>query len=132
MRRVLITLVTVSLAAVAHAGSGPYFLEVTGAYNRLEMGTVNEFLDSVNEEAGQTVVDRLEAGGPSAPLQRVCEDVAVFGQLTCRFIADKDLDRVPECLSDRWLEDTTLSGSPTISCGVKVMNSYALVFRIWF
>jgi hypothetical protein len=63
MRRVLITLVTVSLAAVAHAGSGPYFLEVTGAYNRLEMGTVNEFLDSVNEEAGQTVVDRLEAGG---------------------------------------------------------------------
>ncbi len=26
-------------------------------------------------------------------------------------IADKDLDRVPECLSDRWLADTTLFGS---------------------
>ena len=26
-------------------------------------------------------------------------------------IADKDFDRVPECLSDRWLEDTTLFGS---------------------
>ena len=26
-------------------------------------------------------------------------------------LAAKDLDRVPECLSDRWLEDTTLSGS---------------------
>ena len=26
-------------------------------------------------------------------------------------LADKDLDRVPECLSDRWLDDTTLSGS---------------------
>jgi alkanesulfonate monooxygenase SsuD/methylene tetrahydromethanopterin reductase-like flavin-dependent oxidoreductase (luciferase family) len=28
-------------------------------------------------------------------------------------LADKDLDRVPECLSDRWLDDTTLSGSPS-------------------
>lgn len=27
-------------------------------------------------------------------------------------IADKDLDRVPQCLSDRWLADTTLFGSP--------------------
>lgn len=27
-------------------------------------------------------------------------------------IAAKDLDRVPECLSDRWLADTTLFGSP--------------------
>lgn len=27
-------------------------------------------------------------------------------------IADKDMDRVPECLSDRWLADTTLFGSP--------------------
>ena len=26
-------------------------------------------------------------------------------------LADKDPDRVPECLSDRWLDDTTLSGS---------------------
>ena len=26
-------------------------------------------------------------------------------------IADKDFDRVPECLSDRWLADTTLFGS---------------------
>ena len=26
-------------------------------------------------------------------------------------LADKDLDRVPECLSDRWLEQTTLAGS---------------------
>lgn len=26
-------------------------------------------------------------------------------------IADKDLDRVPDCLSDRWLADTTLFGS---------------------
>ncbi|MEM7077763.1 MAG: LLM class flavin-dependent oxidoreductase [Pseudomonadota bacterium] len=26
-------------------------------------------------------------------------------------LADKDLDRVPECLSDRWLADTTLFGS---------------------
>ena len=26
-------------------------------------------------------------------------------------LADKDLDRVAECLSDRWLDDTTLSGS---------------------
>ena len=26
-------------------------------------------------------------------------------------LADKDLDRIPECLSDRWLADTTLSGS---------------------
>ncbi len=28
-------------------------------------------------------------------------------------LADKDLDRVPECLTDRWLDDTTLSGSPS-------------------
>jgi alkanesulfonate monooxygenase SsuD/methylene tetrahydromethanopterin reductase-like flavin-dependent oxidoreductase (luciferase family) len=28
-------------------------------------------------------------------------------------IAAKDLDRVPECLSDRWLADTTLFGSPS-------------------
>jgi alkanesulfonate monooxygenase SsuD/methylene tetrahydromethanopterin reductase-like flavin-dependent oxidoreductase (luciferase family) len=28
-------------------------------------------------------------------------------------IADQDLDRVPECLSDRWLADTTLFGSAT-------------------
>jgi alkanesulfonate monooxygenase SsuD/methylene tetrahydromethanopterin reductase-like flavin-dependent oxidoreductase (luciferase family) len=28
-------------------------------------------------------------------------------------LADKDLDRVPECLSDRWLDDTTLSGNAT-------------------
>lgn len=28
-------------------------------------------------------------------------------------LAAKDLDRIPECLSDRWLEDTTLSGSPS-------------------
>ncbi|HEX7035416.1 MAG TPA: LLM class flavin-dependent oxidoreductase [Pseudomonadales bacterium] len=27
-------------------------------------------------------------------------------------IAAKDMDRVPECLSDRWLADTTLFGSP--------------------
>ena len=27
-------------------------------------------------------------------------------------IAEKDYDRVPECLSDRWLADTTLYGSP--------------------
>ena len=26
-------------------------------------------------------------------------------------IAEKDFDRVPECLSDRWLADTTLFGS---------------------
>jgi len=41
------------------------------------------------------IVDRLDAQGPSAPLQRVCEDVAVFGQLACRFIADKGLDDHP-------------------------------------
>ena len=28
-------------------------------------------------------------------------------------IAKKDYDRVPECLSDRWLADTTLYGSAT-------------------
>ncbi|MGI9328702.1 MAG: LLM class flavin-dependent oxidoreductase, partial [Pseudomonadales bacterium] len=28
-------------------------------------------------------------------------------------IADKDFDRVPECLSDRWLADTTLFGNTT-------------------
>ena len=28
-------------------------------------------------------------------------------------IAEKDYDRVPECLSDRWLADTTLYGSAT-------------------
>ena len=27
-------------------------------------------------------------------------------------VADKDFDRVPECLSDRWLADTTLFGTP--------------------
>jgi hypothetical protein len=41
------------------------------------------------------IVDRLEASGASAPLERVCEDVAVFGQLTCRFIADKGLEDHP-------------------------------------
>jgi len=41
------------------------------------------------------ILDRLEASGPSAPLRRVCEDVAVFGQLTCRFISDKGLDDHP-------------------------------------
>jgi len=43
-------------------------------------------------------------------------------------IAAKDFDRVPECLSDRWLEDTTLSGTASevregieawFDCGVK-------------
>lgn len=28
-------------------------------------------------------------------------------------VADKDMDRIPECLSDRWLADTTLFGTPT-------------------
>jgi len=28
-------------------------------------------------------------------------------------IADQDFDRVPDCLSDAWLADTTLSGSPS-------------------
>lgn len=28
-------------------------------------------------------------------------------------LAAQDLDRIPECLSDRWLDDTTLSGSPS-------------------
>jgi alkanesulfonate monooxygenase SsuD/methylene tetrahydromethanopterin reductase-like flavin-dependent oxidoreductase (luciferase family) len=28
-------------------------------------------------------------------------------------LADKDMDRVPQCLSDRWLADTTLFGSAT-------------------
>ncbi len=28
-------------------------------------------------------------------------------------LADQDLDRVPECLSDRWLADTTLFGTPS-------------------
>ncbi len=41
------------------------------------------------------IIDRLEAGGSAALLQRVCEDVAVFGQLTCRFIADKGLQDHP-------------------------------------
>jgi len=41
------------------------------------------------------IVDRLEASGSSAPLERVCEDVAVFGQLTSRFIADKRLQDHP-------------------------------------
>ncbi|MBT7334528.1 MAG: LLM class flavin-dependent oxidoreductase [Gammaproteobacteria bacterium] len=43
-------------------------------------------------------------------------------------IAAKDFDRVPDCLSDRWLEDTTLSGTASevregieawFDCGVK-------------
>jgi hypothetical protein len=38
------------------------------------------------------IIDRLEAGGPSAPLLRVCEDVAVFGQITSRFMTDKGLE----------------------------------------
>jgi len=41
------------------------------------------------------IIDRLESGGPSAPLQRVCEDVAVFGQIASRFIADKGLEDHP-------------------------------------
>ncbi len=41
------------------------------------------------------ILDRIEARGPSAPLERVCEDVAVFGQIACRFIADKGLDDHP-------------------------------------
>ena len=48
------------------------------------------------------IVDRLEAQGPSAPLQRVCEDVAVFGQLACRFIADKGLDDHPRLAIPRF------------------------------
>ena len=48
------------------------------------------------------IVDRLEAQGPSAPLQRVCEDVAVFGQLACRFIADKGLDDHPRLAISRF------------------------------
>jgi hypothetical protein len=41
------------------------------------------------------IVDRLESGDSSAPLQRACEDVAVFGQIACRFIADKRLEDHP-------------------------------------
>jgi hypothetical protein len=48
------------------------------------------------------IVDRLEASGPSAPLERVCEDVAVFGQLTCRFIADKGLEDHPRLRIPRY------------------------------
>ena len=48
------------------------------------------------------IVDRLEASGASAPLERVCEDVAVFGQLACRFIADKGLDDHPRLAISRF------------------------------
>lgn len=41
------------------------------------------------------IIDRLESSGASAPLARVCEDVAVFGQIVCRFIQDKDLEDHP-------------------------------------
>ena len=42
---------------------GPYFVEIVGAYDRYDMGTVNEFLDSVNEDVGRQALEHLDAGG---------------------------------------------------------------------
>jgi hypothetical protein len=44
--------------------AGPYFVEVSGGYSWYDMGTVNEFVDTVNEEAGTQALDDLE-GGPA-------------------------------------------------------------------
>ena len=43
--------------------AGPYFVEVTGGYNTYDMSTVNEYLDSVNEEFGTNAFEHLDSGG---------------------------------------------------------------------
>jgi hypothetical protein len=48
------------------------------------------------------IVDHFEAGGPSASLQRVCEDVSVFAQLVSRFIAEKGLEEHPRLRNARF------------------------------
>jgi hypothetical protein len=60
-RRVLLLLASALLATPTLAG--PYFVEVTGTYSRYDMGTVNEFLDSVNEDSGTQAFEHLDSGG---------------------------------------------------------------------
>lgn len=48
------------------------------------------------------IVDRLEAAGASASLQRVCEDVAIFAQLVSRFVSEKGLDEHPRLRAPRF------------------------------
>lgn len=62
MHRVVVPLLAVSLLALP-ALAGPYFVEATGTYSRHDMGTVNEFLDSVNEDSGTSAFEHLDAGG---------------------------------------------------------------------
>jgi len=45
------------------AFAGPYFVEVIGGYNTYDMSTVNEFLDSVNEDSGTSAFEHLDSGG---------------------------------------------------------------------
>ncbi len=62
MRRFALPYLALSLLATA-ALAGPYFVEVTGAYNQYDMGTVNGYLDSVNEDSGSDAFEHLDSGG---------------------------------------------------------------------
>jgi len=59
--RVLVFLAIASLAGAAQA-AGPYFVEITGGYSHYDMTTVNDFIDSVNEDAGIDALEHLDGG----------------------------------------------------------------------
>lgn len=63
-RHLLVTVAALLFATSAVAG--PYYVEVSGTMNWYDMGEVNEFLDSVNEDYGETVIDPLDSGGSFA------------------------------------------------------------------
>lgn len=69
---------------------------------------------SDDEEAGKAVNRRTLTGYAMLPNYRnYWKEAGYEEEMTAveAAIADKDFDRVPQCLSDRWLADTTLFGS---------------------
>jgi hypothetical protein len=72
MLRTITLLLALCLLAGPAAAAGPYFVQVTGAVNAYDMGRVNDFLDSVNEDTGAHVFEPLDGGGSwGAQLGRV-------------------------------------------------------------
>jgi hypothetical protein len=62
-RPLLLAALALALATTPVLAVGPYFVELVGAVNQYDMGTVNDYLDSVNDEAGRQAFDHLDSGG---------------------------------------------------------------------
>ena len=62
MRHCLLFFTAITLLG-APALAGPYFVEVIGGYNTLDMSTVNEFFDGVNDDNGVDALQHLDSCG---------------------------------------------------------------------